>query len=74
MQFFLLRFQYLAAFKIVFIKALYNRATKIRSNQKLLNDQTKTILPFMSWNGFPNFVSKQGTIASLKIEFSSTFQ
>ena len=40
------------------IKALYNRATKICSNQKLLDDQMKKILSFMSWNGFPNYVSK----------------
>ena len=44
--------------KTAWIKALYNRATKICSNQKLLDDQMKKILSFMSWNGFPNYVSK----------------
>ena len=44
--------------KTVWIKTLYNRATKICSNQKLLDDQMKKILSFMSWNGFPNYVSK----------------
>ena len=37
------------------IKALCNRVTKICSNQKLLDNQTKKTLP---WNGFPNYVSK----------------
>ena len=32
------------------IKARYNRATEICSNQKLLDDQMKKILSFMSWN------------------------
>ena len=40
------------------IKALYNRATKICSNQKLLDDQMKKILSFMSCNGFSNYVRK----------------
>ena len=44
--------------KTAWIKALYNRATKICSNQKLLEDQMKKILLFMSWNGFPNYVSR----------------
>ena len=44
--------------KIAWIKALYNRATKIGSNQKLLDDQMRKILSFMSWNGFPNYVNK----------------
>ena len=44
--------------KTAWIKALYNRATKICSNKKLLDDQIKKILSFMSWNGFPNYVSK----------------
>ena len=44
--------------KTPWIKAMYNRATKICSNQKLLNDQMKKILEFMSWNGFPNYVRK----------------
>ena len=44
--------------KTAWIKALYNRATKIHSSQKLLDDQMKKILSFMSWNGFPNYVSK----------------
>ena len=38
--------------KTVWIKALYNRTTKICSNQKLLGDQMKKTLSFMSWNGF----------------------
>ena len=35
--------------KTVWIKALYKRATKIWKNQKLLDDQMKKILSFMSW-------------------------
>ena len=38
--------------KTASIKALYNRTTKICSNQKLLDDQMKKTLSFMSWNGF----------------------
>ena len=41
--------------KAAWIKALHNRATKICSNQKLLDDQMEKILSFMSWNGFPNY-------------------
>ena len=37
--------------KTAWIEALYNRATKICSNQKLLDDQMKKVLLFMSWNG-----------------------
>ena len=44
--------------KTIWIKALYKRAIKICSNQKLLDDQMKRILSFMSWNGFPNYASK----------------
>ena len=44
--------------KTVWIKDLHNRATKICSNQKLLDDQMKKILSFMLWNRFPNYVSK----------------
>ena len=44
--------------KTPWIKAMYNRATKICSNLKLLDDEMKKILEFMSWNGFPNYVSK----------------
>ena len=40
------------------IKALYNRATKICSNQKLLDGQTKKTLSSMSLNESPNYVSK----------------
>ena len=38
--------------KTAWIKALYNKTTKICSNQKLLDDQMKKTLSFMSWNGF----------------------
>ena len=44
--------------KTVWIKALYNWATKIGGNQKLLDNQMKKILSFMSWNSFPNYVIK----------------
>ena len=44
--------------KTVRIKALHNRVTKICSNQKLLDDQMKKLLSFISWNGFSNYVSK----------------
>ena len=43
-----------SSIKAAWIKALHNRATKISSNQKLLDDQMEKILSFMSWNGFPN--------------------
>ena len=44
--------------KTAWIKALYNIATKICRNQKLLDDQMKKILSCMSWNGFLNYVSQ----------------
>ena len=44
--------------KTAWIKDLYNRATKICSNQKLLDNQMKKILSFVSCNGFPNYVCK----------------
>ena len=37
---------------------IYDRAMKIYSNQKLLDDQMKKTLSFISWNGFPNLVCK----------------
>ena len=40
------------------IKALFHRAVKIFSNEALLNQQIKKISLFMSWNGFPNYISK----------------
>ena len=40
------------------IKTLYYRATKISSNQELLDDQMKKMFSFMSYNGFPNYVSQ----------------
>ena len=44
--------------KTAWIKALYSKATKICRDHQLLDDQLKKILSFMSWNGFPNYVSK----------------
>ena len=44
--------------KAAWIKALYNRATKICRNPKLLDEQTRKNASFMSWNGFLNYVSK----------------
>ena len=44
--------------KTAWVKALYNRATKICSNQKLLHDRKKKMFSFMSWNGSPNYVRK----------------
>ena len=42
--------------KISWIKALHNRATKICSSKKLLNDQINRIRTFMSWNSYPKYV------------------
>ena len=44
--------------KAAWIKALFHRAVKICSNEVLLNQQIKKISLFMSWNGFPNYISK----------------
>ena len=44
--------------KTAWIKALFHRAVKICSNEVLLNQQIKKISFFMSWNGFPNYISK----------------
>ena len=40
------------------VKALFQRAVKICSTEKLLNQQIKKISLSMSWNGFPNYISK----------------
>ena len=42
--------------KISWIKALHDRATKICSSNKLLNDQINRIRTFMSWNSYPKYV------------------
>ena len=42
--------------KISWIKALHDRATKICSSNKLLNDQINQIRTFMSWNSYPKYV------------------
>ena len=44
--------------KTAWIKALFHRAVKICSNEVLLNQQIKKISLYMSWNGFPNYISK----------------
>ena len=44
--------------KTAWIKALFHRAVKICSNEVLLNQQIKKISLFLSWNGFPNYISK----------------
>ena len=43
--------------KIAWIKALFHRAVKICRNEVLFNHQINEILLFMSWNGFPNYIS-----------------
>ena len=40
--------------KISWIKALHDRATKICSSNKLLNDQINQIRTFMTWNSYLN--------------------
>ena len=42
--------------KISWIKALHDRATKICSSNKLINDQINQIRTFMSWNSYPKYV------------------
>ena len=42
--------------KISRIKTLHDRATKICSSNKLLNDQINRIRTFMSWNSYPKYV------------------
>ena len=44
--------------KISWIKVLHDRATKICSSNKLLNDQINQIRRFMSWNSYPKYVRK----------------
>ena len=44
--------------KTTWVKALFQRAVKICSTEQLLNQQIKKISLFMSWNGFPNYISK----------------
>ena len=44
--------------KTAWIKALFHRAVKIYSNKVFLNQQIKKTSLFMSWNGFPNYISK----------------
>ena len=44
--------------KTAWVKALFQRAVKICSTEELLNQQIKKISLFMSWNGFPNYISK----------------
>ena len=42
--------------KLSWIKALHDRATKICSCNKLLNDQINQIRTFMLWNSYPKYV------------------
>ena len=42
----------------VWVKTFFQRAVKICSTEELLNQQIKKISLFMSWNGFPNYISK----------------
>ena len=44
--------------KTAWVKALFQRAVKICSTEELLNQEIKKISLFMSWNGFPNYISK----------------
>ena len=44
--------------KTVWVKALFQQAVKICSIQELLNQHIKKTSLFMSWNGFPNYISK----------------
>ena len=46
------------AYKTAWVKASFQRAVKICSTEELLNQQIKKISLFMSWNGFPNYISK----------------
>ena len=50
--------KHLESSKIYWIKALHNRATKICSSNKLLNDQINRIKTFMSWNSYPKYIRK----------------
>ena len=40
------------------VKASFQWAVKICSTEELLNQQIKKISLYMSWNGFPNYISK----------------
>ena len=46
------------AYKTAWVKAFFQRAVKICSTEKLLNQQIKNISLLMSSNGFPNDTSK----------------
>ena len=43
-------------FRINWINALFNRATKICSTKAILDRQILKIKSFISWNGYPAFV------------------
>ena len=45
--------------KISWIRALYNRAKRICSTESIFLEQLSKLRLFMSWNGFPRYVSRK---------------